>query len=1087
MADNYIRVRGAKAHNLKNIDVDIPKDKLVVITGLSGSGKSSLAFDTIYAEGQRRYVESLSAYARQFLGLMEKPDVDLIEGLSPAISIDQKSSGHNPRSTVGTITEVYDYLRLLYARVGHARSPVSGKRLKSQTVQEIVDAVLAMPHRKPKDGKKAEKAGNDEGGVKIMLLAPLVKDRKGTYEELFARYLAQGYVRARVDGQVYQLEEKIKLDRYVKHNIELVVDRLVIKKDTRDNEEAKKRLTDSVELTLNLGEREMLVNLLDDKEDVFFSERMVDPATGKSFSEIEPHTFSFNSPHGACPACNGLGFIKEVDPKTVFDADLSINDGGILPWARSADNEASWPMQLLKQIAKSEGFSLDTPIKSLSKRHLEILLNGKGDERYKVKWGGDGSNTWQARFEGVVASLKRKYDQTDSDFVRREIEEYMDDKPCATCKGYRLKPETMTVTVRGLNIIDIGEMSIRDAYDWTKALQEGVDAAEAADSTLYEFFKIPRIDPREDDLSENERAIAKQVFKEILGRLTFLVSVGLNYLSLSRTARTLSGGESQRIRLASQIGTGLSGVLYVLDEPSIGLHQRDNDRLLKTLHRLRDLGNTVLVVEHDADTIRQADYVLDIGPGAGEHGGRVVFAGTPDKLIASGNTDTGAFLSGKRRIDLGEILEVIRDLKVRFVPERTDKTIRLSGVSHNNLKNVDVELPLGRFISVTGVSGSGKSSLVNDVLSRILAKEVHGAKARPGAYKAIKGLEEIDKAIVIDQSPIGRTPRSNPATYTGLFTEIRNLFSMTQESKIRGYKPGRFSFNVKGGRCENCEGDGLIRIEMQFLPDVYVTCEVCKGKRYNRDTLQIDYKGKNIAEVLEMTIEEGHAFFQNLPALANKLKTLLDVGLGYIRMGQSATTLSGGEAQRMKLSAELSRRSTGRSFYILDEPSTGLHFEDVRKLLVVLHSLVAQGNTVLVIEHNLDIIKNSEWVVDMGPEGGEAGGRVIAKGTVADVAATPGSYTGEWLRKLLIAEKNWPVRPVKEVWPAIAPAGPALAKSNLAALTAAVSAPPKASTGAAKTAADVFGRKIGAGGAEAAEALESAARKRGRPRKPIRV
>jgi excinuclease ABC subunit A len=1074
MADNYIRVRGAKAHNLKNVDVDIPKDKLVVITGLSGSGKSSLAFDTIYAEGQRRYVESLSAYARQFLGLMEKPDVDLIEGLSPAISIDQKSSGHNPRSTVGTITEVYDYLRLLYARVGHARSPASGKRLKSQTVQEIVDAVLALPHRKPKNG------GRLPGDVKIMLLAPLVKDRKGTYEELFSRYLAQGYVRARVDGQVYQLEEKIKLDRYVKHNIELVVDRLVIRKDTRDNAEAKKRLTDSVELTLNLGEREMLVNLVDEKEDVYFSERLVDPATGKSFAEIEPHTFSFNSPHGACPACNGLGFIKEVDPKTVFDPELSINDGGILPWARSADRETSWPMQLLKQIAKSEGFSLDTPIKNLAKKHIEILLHGTGEERYKVRWGGDGANTWQARFEGVVTSIKRKYEQTDSDFVRREIEEYMDDKPCATCKGYRLKHDSMTVTIRGLNIVDIGEMSIHDAYDWTKALQEGAAPAEAADSSLYRFFKIPRIDPAEDDLGENERAIAKQVFKEILGRLTFLVSVGLNYLSLSRTARTLSGGESQRIRLASQIGTGLSGVLYVLDEPSIGLHQRDNDRLLKTLHRLRDLGNTVLVVEHDADTIRQADHVLDIGPGAGEHGGRVVFSGRPDELIESGNTDTGAYLSGRRRIDYDEIMDEIRSLNVRFAAERSDKTIRLSGVSHNNLKNVDVELPLGRFISVTGVSGSGKSSLVNDVLSRILAKEVHGAKARPGSYKAIKGLEHIDKAIVIDQSPIGRTPRSNPATYTGLFAEIRNLFAMTQEAKVRGYKPGRFSFNVKGGRCENCEGDGLIRIEMQFLPDVYVTCEVCKGKRYNRDTLQIDYKGKTIAEVLEMTVEEGYAFFQNLPALANKLKTLLDVGLGYIRLGQSATTLSGGEAQRMKLSAELSRRSTGRSFYILDEPSTGLHFEDVRKLLVVLHGLVAQGNTVLVIEHNLDIIKNSEWIVDMGPEGGEAGGRVIAKGTVADVAATQGSYTGEWLTKLIEIEKRFPKAREARAKAERAP------KANLATLAAAVSLPSEAAAGA-KAATDVFGRKLGAVGAEAAEILEAEARKRGRPRKAVKI
>ena len=777
MADNYIRVRGARAHNLKNISVDIPKDKLVVITGLSGSGKSSLAFDTIYAEGQRRYVESLSAYARQFLGLMEKPDVDLIEGLSPAISIDQKSAGHNPRSTVGTITEIYDYLRLLYARVGHARSPASGKRLKSQTVQEIVDAILALPHRKV-TGKSAESATASTTAnkmasedVKIMVLAPLVKDRKGTYEELFARYLAQGYVRARVDGQVFQLEENIKLDRYVNHNIELVVDRLVVKGDSKAGGEAVKRLTDSVELALSLGEREMLVNLVDEKADVFFSERLVDPATGKSFAEIEPHSFSFNSPHGACPSCNGLGFIKEVDVKSIFDLELSITDGGILPWSRSADNNDSWYMQLLRNVAKDEGFSLDKPLKELSKKHLEIILNGT-EQTYKVKYeamGGGTRTNWSATFEGVVPNLKRRYEQTDSDFVRRDIESYMDDKPCVTCRGLRLKQDAMTVTIRGLNIMDIGEMSIQGAFEFIKSLQEGEAPVGEATSSLYQFFKIPKIDPIEDDLSENERSIAKQVFKEIQARLTFLVSVGLNYLSINRTARTLSGGESQRIRLASQIGTGLSGVLYVLDEPSIGLHQRDNERLLKTLHRLRDLGNSVLVVEHDADTIREADWVIDIGPGAGEHGGRVVFSGTPDKLIQSSNTDTGAFLSGKRLIDLEEIREEIRGMKVRFVTERTDKTIKLSGVTHNNLKNVDVELPLGRFISITGVSGSGKSSLINDVLSRILSKEVHGSKARPGAYKSIKGLENIDKAIVIDQSPIGRTPRSNPATYTGLF------------------------------------------------------------------------------------------------------------------------------------------------------------------------------------------------------------------------------------------------------------------------------------------------------------------------------
>ena len=1001
MADNMIRVRGARAHNLKNIDIDIPKDKLVVITGLSGSGKSSLAFDTIYAEGQRRYVESLSSYARQFLGMMEKPDVDLIEGLSPAISIDQKSAGHNPRSTVGTITEIYDYLRLLYARVGHARSPVSGKRLKNQTVTEIVDAVLALPESR----KVAD--------VKIMLLAPLVKDRKGTYEELFQRYLAQGFVRARVDGQVYQLEEKIKLDRYVKHNIDLVVDRLAIKSSAASDVEFRKRLVDSVELTLKHGEGEMLVHLVDQKEDVFFSEKLVDPATGQSFSEIEPHTFSFNSPHGACPGCNGLGFIKEVDPRTVLDMELSISDGGILPWAGSAENAEGWNTQLLQQVSKQEGFSLTTPLKKLSKKHLEIVLNGTGEARYKVKWGAASghTNTWHARYDGVIPSIKKRYDQTESEHIRRDLETYMDDKPCATCKGLRLKPESLAVTIRGLNIMDVCNLSIEKAHDWTKALQESKVIVSPVESCLYQFFKFPKISVTEDDLSEQERSIAKQVFKEILGRLTFLVSVGLSYLNLSRTARTLSGGEAQRIRLASQIGTGLTGVLYVLDEPSIGLHQRDNDRLLKTLQRLRDLGNTVLVVEHDADTIRLADWVIDIGPGAGEHGGRVVFSGTAAELIKSGNTDTGDYLSGRKRIDLESIqAEAQKLLRREGITDNIGKTLKLTGVTQNNLKGVDVEIPLGRFVAVTGVSGSGKSSLVNDVLARVLAQKLHGSREKPGIYKSVTGLEHLDKAIVIDQSPIGRTPRSNPATYTGLFTEIRNLFALTPESKVRGYKPGRFSFNVKGGRCENCEGDGLIRIEMQFLPDVYVTCEVCKGKRYNRDTLTVLYKGKSISEVLDMTVEEAFGFFANRPAIAGKLKTMLEVGLGYIELGQSATTLSGGEAQRMKLSAELSRRSTGRSFYILDEPSTGLHFEDVRKLLVVLHSLVAQGNTVLVIEHNLDIIRNAGWIVDLGPEGGDGGGRILAKGTVEDISAAKGSHTGEWLAKMLTEEGRRPAK-----------------------------------------------------------------------------
>ncbi len=1002
--DHVIRVRGAKAHNLKNVDVDIPKDKLVVITGLSGSGKSSLAFDTIYAEGQRRYVESLSSYARQFLGMMEKPDVDLIEGLSPAISIDQKSAGHNPRSTVGTITEIYDYLRLLYARVGHARSPVTGKRLKSQTVQEIVDAVASLPVTKKVTGE-----------IKILLLAPLVKDRKGTYEELFGRYLQQGFVRARVDGQVYQLEEKIKLDRYVKHNIELVVDRLGIKAGANEDEAFKKRLTDSVELALKHGEGELLVYLVDPDgkkgEDVYFSEKLVDPATGQSFPEIEPHTFSFNSPHGACPVCNGLGFIKEVDVRALLDTELSIADGGILPWAGTADNADGWNTQLLQQIAKKEGFSLTVPIKSLAKKHLDLVLNGAGEERYKVKWGASSghTNTWQARYDGVINSIKRRYEQTESDHVRRDLETYMDDKPCATCKGLRLKPEAMAVTIRGVNIIDVCNLSIGKAHAWMRALQEDKVWDDSVESCLYLFYKFPKIKAADDDLSEQERAIAKQVFKEILGRLNFLVSVGLNYLNLGRTARTLSGGEAQRIRLASQIGTGLTGVLYVLDEPSIGLHQRDNDRLLQTLRHLRDLGNTVLVVEHDADTIRMADWVIDIGPGAGEHGGRIVFSGTAQKLISSAHTDTGDYLSGRKRIDRASIAEGAKDMIRRDaskVPDHTGKFLKITGVTQNNLKGVEAAFPLGKFIAVTGVSGSGKSSLINDVLAKVLAQKLHGSREKPGQYKTITGLEHLDKAIVIDQSPIGRTPRSNPATYTGLFTEIRNIFSLTPESKIRGYKPGRFSFNVKGGRCENCEGDGLIKIEMQFLPDVYVPCEVCKGNRYNRDTLQVLYKGKTISDVLDMTVEEGHTFFGSIPPIASKLRTLLDVGLGYIKLGQSATTLSGGEAQRMKLASELSRRATGRSFYILDEPSTGLHFEDVHKLLVVLHSLVAQGNTVLVIEHNLDIVRNADFVLDMGPEGGEGGGRVIAKGKVDEVAATKGSHTGEWLVKMMEEEKR---------------------------------------------------------------------------------
>jgi excinuclease ABC subunit A len=991
MAEEFIRVRGARAHNLKNINLDIPKNKLVVITGLSGSGKSSLAFDTIYAEGQRRYVESLSAYARQFLGLMEKPDVDLIEGLSPAISIDQKSAGHNPRSTVGTVTEIYDYLRLLYARVGHPRSPVTGERLTRQTVQQIVDRILHLPQEQ------------DQPEVKIMLLAPLVKNRKGTYEELFARLLGQGYVRARVNKEIYSLEEDIKLDRYQKHSIEVVVDRLIVKPADREDKEFIKRLTDSVELTLNLGEEEMLLNLVDSNEDIFFSEKLVDPASGQSFPEIEPHTFSFNSPHGACPTCSGLGVIKEIDPLAIYNPRLTIAEGGIYPWSRSADNMDSWYMKLLGKVADEVGFSLRTPLGKLSAEHLQIILYGNGEKIYNLKFDrpdNRGVAAYNAKFEGVIPNLLRRYQETDSDQIRKEIEEYMDDKVCNTCKGYRLKLEALSVTIRGLNIVDVGNMSIQDAFDWVTALQQTQPVTKLHDSIITKLFTMPPVSPEVDDLTGQEIEIAKQVFKEILDRLNFLVSVGLNYLNLNRSANTLSGGESQRIRLASQIGTGLSGVLYVLDEPSIGLHQRDNDRLLATLERLKQLGNSVLVVEHDDDTIKAADYVIDMGPGAGEHGGEVAFAGTYAQMMQKPTSITGEYLAGKKQITNERLDKAIAAIGIKAKPKNNPNRLRIFGATHHNLKNVDLEIPLGKFIAVTGVSGSGKSSLINDILYPVLARELNGSKAKPGTFREYRGVEHLDKIINIDQSPIGRTPRSNPATYTGVFTEIRNIFAMTSESKTRGYKPGRFSFNVKGGRCEHCQGDGVIRIEMQFLPDVYVTCEVCNGQRYNRDTLQIDYKGKNIAQVLEMTIEEATEFFTNITMIHNRLKTLMDVGLGYIRLGQSATTLSGGEAQRIKLAAELSKRSTGKTMYILDEPSTGLHFDDIYKLLIVLHSLVAQGNSVLVIEHNLHIVKTADWVIDLGPEGGDKGGEIIAEGTVEQIINTPNSYTGQWLKKM---------------------------------------------------------------------------------------
>lgn len=995
-------MRGARANNLKGVDVDIPKDKLTVITGVSGSGKSSLAFDTIYAEGQRRYVESLSSYARQFLGLMEKPDVDLIEGLAPAISIDQKSAGHNPRSTVGTVTEIYDYMRLLFARIGHPRSPETGSLLEQQTVQQIVDDVLTYP-----DKFSTQQA-------KVQILSPLIKGRKGTYEELFQRLLAQGYVRVRVNGETFNLEEDIKLDRYKKHSIELIVDRLAVTKEKSTDKEFIKRLTDSIELALNLGDGEILVNYLkaDDPEDIFYSEKLVDPATGRSFPEIEPHSFSFNSPHGACEKCSGLGIIKEIDPRMVYNPRLTISEGAIFPWSRMADNPESWNMRLLLGVSEAEGFSIKVPMKDLSEEHLNLVLHGGGKKVYEFDYVPQYSNkrrTYEHQYEGVIPSLMRRYKETDSDNIRNEIEEYMQESECPVCHGARLRLESLSVTIGGRNIVDATDMPISLLQNWIEGLAAQKSAetkAEVEESVLYSLFNFAVIDPNEDMPSDQELEIGKQVFKEIIQRLSFLNSVGLSYLTLSRKANTLSGGESQRIRLASQIGTGLTGVLYVLDEPSIGLHQRDNDRLIQTLKDLKELGNTVLVVEHDEDTVMEADYVIDVGPRAGEHGGEIVAVGTPEDVINNEESLTGAYLSGRETITMERITKELAEIGIDEREPDPKKQISIRGITHHNLQEIDIDIPLGKMVLVTGVSGSGKSSLVNDVLSKALARKINGSRAIPGAHKELRGIEHLDKLVNIDQSPIGRTPRSNPATYTGVFTDIRKIFAETQEAKARGYKPGRFSFNVKGGRCENCQGDGLIKIEMQFLPDVYVTCDVCHGQRYNRETLQIDYKGKNIAEVLNMTVEEATDFFQNITTIYNKLVTLNDVGLGYIRLGQSSTTLSGGEAQRVKLASELSKRQTGQTIYILDEPTTGLHFDDVRKLLVVLHGLVWKGNTVVIIEHNLDVIKTADWIIDLGPEGGNGGGQIIAIGTPEDVAVAKGSYTGEWIKKVFERDKQ---------------------------------------------------------------------------------
>jgi len=944
-------VRGAREHNLKNVSIELPRNALIVFTGLSGSGKSSLAFDTIFAEGQRRYVESLSAYARQFLGQMDKPDVDFIEGLSPAVSIDQKSTNRNPRSTVGTITEVYDYLRLLFARAGRPHCPTCGKAVTRQSPQQIVDQILTMP-----------------ATTKFQVLAPIIRARKGEFVELFADLISQGFSRARVDGEVIQLTEVPKLKKQEKHTIEVVVDRLTAK------EESKTRLTDSIETALRLASGIVLLDFVDAKgaeKERTYSEHLACHDCNLSFEELEPRSFSFNSPFGACSECSGIGTKLEVDNDLIIpDDSISINEGAIAPW--SGGQSSDYFLRLLEALAKDVSFSLDTPWKKISVKARDAIINGYEYE-IKMKYKGRyGTKNYTTGFEGVVPFIHRRHSETDSDYSRDKYEAYMRETPCDVCKGARLKPEVLAVSLGGKNISEITELSIMECADFLKAIK----------------------------LNKREAQIAERVMKEVHARLGFLLDVGLDYLSLARPAGTLSGGEAQRIRLATQIGSGLVGVLYVLDEPSIGLHQRDNRRLIDTLTRLRNLGNTLIVVEHDEETIRTADWVVDIGPGAGEHGGNVVVSGSYEDLIASKESITGAYLSGRKSI-------AIPTKRRKIDPKRQ---LVVKGAKENNLQNIDVEVPLGVFVSVTGVSGSGKSTLVNDILYTTLANKLNGARLVPGRHRTVSGIDLLDKVVHVDQSPIGRTPRSNPATYTGVFDKVRALFAETSEAKIRGYQQGRFSFNVKGGRCENCSGDGTITIEMNFLPDVYVPCEVCHGARYNRETLEVHYKGKTIADVLDMPIELAADFFESVPAIARYLKTLNDVGLGYVRLGQSAPTLSGGEAQRVKLSTELQRRSTGRTIYVLDEPTTGLHFEDVSKLLGVLNRLVDTGNTVVVIEHNLDVIKSSDWVIDMGPEGGFRGGLVVAQGTPEDVAKVKASYTGQFLGEILASNRKVAVK-----------------------------------------------------------------------------
>jgi excinuclease ABC subunit A len=937
MLRDSILVKGARQHNLKNIDVEIPRNKLVVITGLSGSGKSSLAFDTIFAEGQRRYVESLSAYARQFLGQMDKPDVDYIDGLSPAISIDQKAAGRNPRSTVGTVTEVYDYLRLLFARVGHPHCPQCGRPISQQTVQQMVDNLMALPE-----------------DSRLLVLAPVVRGRKGEHERVLGELQRDGFVRVRVNGTVYEISEAPKLEKNKKHMVEVVVDRLVMRPGLE------KRLSDSIETSVKLGGGLVVVDA-GERGEMLFSQNYACPECGISIEELTPRMFSFNSPFGACPECGGLGSNMEIDPDLVIPDDgKSIAEGAVVPWSKGF---STYYPQLLEAVAAHFGFSTETPVGRLTDKQREVLLYGAPKERIRFRY----ENPWgrvrqhETVFEGVVHNLARRYRESHSDSARMEIEEYMSSRPCPKCKGARLRPEALAVTVGDKSISQVTALSVRQSLEFFRNLQ----------------------------LSEREEAIARQVVKEVLERLGFMENVGLDYLTLDRAAGTLAGGEAQRIRLATQVGSSLMGVLYILDEPSIGLHQRDNQRLLATLKRLRDLGNTVIVVEHDEETIRSADHIIDIGPGAGEHGGRVIAAGTVAEVERNPESITGQYLAGTKRIP------------VRARRRPNGRALVVRGAAEHNLKRIDVTIPLNLMVCVTGVSGSGKSSLVNDIIHNRLAADLNGARTRPGQHDGIEGLVHLEKVINVDQSPIGRTPRSNPATYTGLFSPIRELMARTPEARMRGYRPGRFSFNVRGGRCEACKGDGIIKIEMHFLPDVYVPCEVCHGKRYNRDTLEVRYKGKSIADILDMTVEQAFEFFRNVPGCRRKLETLNDVGLGYIKLGQPATTLSGGEAQRVKLATELSRRSNGRTLYILDEPTTGLHMADIEKLLEVLQRLVEAGDTVLVIEHNLEVIKSADWLIDLGPEGGELGGRVIAEGSPEDVAECPGSYTGMYLRKVL--------------------------------------------------------------------------------------